>query len=1207
MTRSVAAHRAATRDRLNLALLLVLMTACAWLLQRVGGWPHPPGAMPSWRVVGITLQGSSIPGEAVIYLLSTAAWLLWFYVAFCIALNTAVVVGERLTPGGPWIEGLREVASRVTLPIIQRTVEAALVATFLINVGTRSVPLAMAASPSPVAAAVAAPAQAGTASAKEPDHVAVDGVEYTVQPADTLWSIASRFYGAGADYPRLVEANTGRITPDGRTFTAAGVIHPGWKLRIPLPSPVIDESSGQLKYIVQPNDSLSEIAARLLGDEDRWQELYAANRNVSRLPDGRTLTAPDLIWPGLPITLPQAPAPKPAVQISAPAVQIPAPQPAPEQPVQAAEPITPSASADASVAPAPVEVGPAPATSGGRPPLTLLYGLAGGLAAMGGGAAVLARSRRARRSLSEPPPLPDEDLPAVVGGFAEAELSRGLSHRIDGDELEPAVVIAGQVDRFLAGRGLTDAPVIAVRYAGNHTALLLQCGLGQQRQLESAVADLQRVFQCSAQIQPTVDRDILLTLRGLKLAKLVSLGWEAAGSPLLIPAALLPQCETLYVEWTKAGPALLAGANGSDVETVLVSLLAGLAARRSPDQLRLVAIGSPQTLPGPLAELPHLPRGVIDQASADMVCQAIDEVKRELLARMDAAADGTEERPLVVLAIAELAAMDQSLYPAIETIAMDAGAHGVLLLAATGRPDDLTQSLVDEFKTQIVLRLLNEDHSTRLLGEADAVDLAGGGDLFIRVNGRTALRGRGFQVGVEHLDELRRLMAQAHSPAATPGGGQQEDAVPEATAEPQARPHEADPYPAAEQADEPLSPLKEVKAAGGPPGDPPDIAELPLPMVVPEESTECDLDDAFAVMQDDVEPPEPAAEAEVPDEMALAVHEDVVPETRAPLQQPLPEPEVPAGDGRSSQALLAEVSARVAERMGTVAASDPPSMPVPSDTVIEVRCFGGLTVSHKGQPVSPKARGVSHHQSWEILALVASQPNGQISKEKLGTLFWPDATPQEVKNRLHQALHRLRLAVAGQVAGANGEYVRIEAPGLCRLESGVVWSDVQEFVALCRKAGSPDHQTAKHAAVKARALYRGDLLADMPYSWVHDRTAGLSLQEQYRQDYVGLTVQLARLFMDDGQPQLAVPLYKEILSREPTLEDVIRPLYGCYAAMGNRAALVQEHRHLQEVLTEVFQGDPLAKPQPETIAAYQEALASLRAQASRDQELAASA
>lgn len=129
----------------------------------------------------------------------------------------------------------------------------------------------------------------------------------------------------------------------------------------------------------------------------------------------------------------------------------------------------------------------------------------------------------------------------------------------------------------------------------------------------------------------------------------------------------------------------------------------------------------------------------------------------------------------------------------------------------------------------------------------------------------------------------------------------------------------------------------------------------------------------------------------------------------------------------------------------------------------------------------------------------------------------------------------------------------------------------------------------------------------MPYSWVHDRTAGLSLQEQYRQDYVGLTVQLARLFMDDGQPQLAVPLYKEILSREPTLEDVIRPLYGCYAAMGNRAALVQEHRHLQEVLTEVFQGDPLAKPQPETIASYQEALASLRAQASRDEELAASA
>lgn len=49
---------------------------------------------------------------------------------------------------------------------------------------------------------------------------------YTVEPGDTLWAIAERFYGSGNLWTRIHEANRDKIKdPD--------LIQPGWVLTIP--------------------------------------------------------------------------------------------------------------------------------------------------------------------------------------------------------------------------------------------------------------------------------------------------------------------------------------------------------------------------------------------------------------------------------------------------------------------------------------------------------------------------------------------------------------------------------------------------------------------------------------------------------------------------------------------------------------------------------------------------------------------------------------------------------------------------------------------------------------------------------------------------------------------------------------------------------------------------------------------------------------
>jgi LysM repeat protein len=103
---------------------------------------------------------------------------------------------------------------------------------------------------------------------------------YIVQPGDTLSGIAARF---GIDWQTVYSANHAVIGNDSDRLL------PGEKLTIPSGSP-----NQPLRYIVQPGDTLSGIAARFRID---WQTVYSANHAVigndsDRLLPGEKLTIP---------------------------------------------------------------------------------------------------------------------------------------------------------------------------------------------------------------------------------------------------------------------------------------------------------------------------------------------------------------------------------------------------------------------------------------------------------------------------------------------------------------------------------------------------------------------------------------------------------------------------------------------------------------------------------------------------------------------------------------------------------------------------------------------------------------------------------------------------------------------------------------------------------------------------------------------------
>ncbi|HEX2912209.1 MAG TPA: LysM peptidoglycan-binding domain-containing protein [Chloroflexia bacterium] len=161
-------------------------------------------------------------------------------------------------------------------------------------------------------------------------------VKHKVEPGDSLWSLAQRYYGSGQLYTQIYQANLGQPMGGGSHFNASGVIQPGWILTIPNVSKAQVDNNWDMTasnskqtqeqnkeiYIVQRGDSMRSIAQKLLGNEMRWPEIWRLNLNHP-MKDGLIPSNPDLIYPGWELKLPAK-----TVETSQPPLQQPQPQPA---------------------------------------------------------------------------------------------------------------------------------------------------------------------------------------------------------------------------------------------------------------------------------------------------------------------------------------------------------------------------------------------------------------------------------------------------------------------------------------------------------------------------------------------------------------------------------------------------------------------------------------------------------------------------------------------------------------------------------------------------------------------------------------------------------------------------------------------------------------------------------------------------------------
>lgn len=235
---------------------------------------------------------------------------------------------------------------------------------------------------------------------------------------------------------------------------------------------------------------------------------------------------------------------------------------------------------------------------------------------------------------------------------------------------------------------------------------------------------------------------------------------------------------------------------------------------------------------------------------------------------------------------------------------------------------------------------------------------------------------------------------------------------------------------------------------------------------------------------------------------------------------------------------------------------------------LRIKMLGSFEVS-VGEESIPQERWKSKRALAIFKYLAAHHSRGNVNREVLMELFWPDISPASASKNLNMALTSLRKTLEPEARWGESHYL-VSSGKLLRLYLGRGgWVDVDLFQSKLHEALKAEvvGETARYLRLllEAESLYLGDFLAEDIYEdWC------IPIRENLRRQYLDVLQRLAREYDRCGELAKAILYLEKATQYEPDNEGICRLLMELYASIGDRAGVEKTFLRCKSFLSENY-------------------------------------